>query len=201
MGKRLTAFSSLSVVSGLMVGTCTAVISMKKDMNIWSFDGALQLISFIIMTMCLLANIIATYVGVAQVYHVYRLETAGPTGFEMATSYYLNPNIVSWRHIGIKCMLNSLPLFLVSTGLRVAVNFDRGAGALEPPSWYCARVIGIIFLAVYSVMGVVVYKIHEKHVDVFRERYDIAANRELPFMKHVRSMMTSAQETHRKLDV
>merc|ERR1712083_820549 len=110
-----------------MVGTSTAVISMKKDMDIWSFDGALQFISFVIMTFVLLANIIATYVGVAQVYHSFRLETAGPTGFEMATSYYLNPNIVAWRHIAIKCMLNSLPMFLVSTGLRVAVNFDREA--------------------------------------------------------------------------
>merc|ERR1719221_2427619 len=103
-------------------------------MNLSTLSGALQLSSFIIMTLCLLANIIATYVGVAQVYHVYRLETAGPTGFEMATSYYLNPNIVSWRHLAVKCMLNSLPLFLLSTGIRIEVNFDRQANEPLPPS-------------------------------------------------------------------
>merc|ERR1719160_519794 len=127
LNKRLAAFSSLSVVSGLMVGTSTAVIHLKKDMDLWTLDGQLQFLSFGIMTAVLFANIIATYIGVAQVYHAYRLETAGPTGFEMATSYYLNPNIVSWRHIAIKGMLHSLPLFLISTGIRIQVNFDRAA--------------------------------------------------------------------------
>merc|ERR1719387_335144 len=49
LNKRLAAFSSLSVVSGLMVGTTTAVISMRKDMSIETFDGKLQLLSFSIM--------------------------------------------------------------------------------------------------------------------------------------------------------
>jgi len=90
------------------------------------------------MTFVLFANVIATYVGVAQIYHTYRLETAGPTGFEMATSYYLNPNIVAWRHLAVKCMLNSLPLFLVSTGIRIDVNFDRQAVDHPRPSEWSA---------------------------------------------------------------
>merc|ERR1712232_1489414 len=102
-------------------------------MNLSTFEGCLQLVSFSIMTFVLFVNLLATYVGVAQVYHTYRLETAGPTGFEMATSYYLNPNIVAWRHLAIKCMLFSMPMFLVSTGLRVAVNFDRESGVVYPP--------------------------------------------------------------------
>merc|ERR1719213_1480700 len=110
-----------------MVGTSTAGISMKKDMDLSTLDGQLHFVSFAIMTWVLFVNIIATYVGVAQVYHAYRLETAGPTGFEMATSYYLNPNIVSWRHLAVKCMLNSLPLFLVATGIRININFERAA--------------------------------------------------------------------------
>merc|ERR1719191_1495206 len=144
LNKRLAAFSSLSVVSGLMVGTSTAVISMKKDMDLTTLDGQLQFVSFGIMTAVLFANIIATYIGVAQVYHAYRLETAGPTGFEMATSYYLNPNIVSWRHIAIKGMLHSLPLFLVSTGMRIAVNFDRVALKPSAPPLWLARTIGMM---------------------------------------------------------
>merc|ERR1719197_2127547 len=138
LNKRLTAFSSLSVVSGLMVGTSTAVISMKKDMDLLTLDGQLHFISFGIMTLVLFANVIATYVGVAQVYHSYRLETAGPTGFEMATAYYLNPNIVSWRHLAVKGMLHSLPLFLISTGLRIEINFDRAAAEPVPPPFWAA---------------------------------------------------------------
>merc|ERR1711920_600969 len=115
------------------------------------FDGALQMLGFVIMTFVLFANIVATYVGVAQVYHAFRLETAGPTGFEMATSYYLNPNIVSYRHISIKCMLLSLPMFLISTGMRIAVNFDRSADVeFEPPFVFCVRLLAVCFMVLYT---------------------------------------------------
>lgn len=201
LNKRISAFAGLSVVSGLMVGTCSDVISMKKDMNLSTFEGNLQLLSFSIMTFVLFANIIATYVGVAQIYHTYRLETAGPTGFEMATSYYLNPNIISWRHLAVKCMLNSLPLFLVSTGIRVEINFEREVIAPEPPSEWAARSLGFFFLIVYSLMGVLVAYIHMKHMAVFRERYEVAKARETPYLKHVHSMMTSQFERGRPLDV
>jgi hypothetical protein len=203
LNKRLAAFSSLSVVSGLMVGTSTAVISMKKDMDLWTLDGQLQFASFGIMTWVLFANVVATYVGVAQVYHAYRLETAGPTGFEMASSYYLNPNIVSWRHLAIKCMLYSLPLFLVSTGMRIAVNFDRAAEdkALHPTFW-TARLIGLIYMTVYILMAAVVWYLHEKHTAIFRERYSVAREREMPYLKHVQALMTShSQRAQRPLDV
>jgi hypothetical protein len=200
LNKRLAAFSSLSVVSGLMVGTSTAVISMKKDIDLWTLDGQLQSISFGIMTVVLFANVIATYVGVAQVYHSYRLETAGPTGFEMATSYYLNPNIVSFRHLAIKGMLHSLPLYLVSTGMRIQVNFDRAAvKPLPPPLWF-ARAIGVFYLCVYIAMGVIVWYLHQKHTAVFRERYSVAKESELPYLKHVRGMM-STNRNARPLDV
>lgn len=193
LNKRLAAFSSLSVVSGLMTGTATAVISMKKDMGLFTMDGLLEMVSFAIMTFVLMANIVATYVGVAQVYHAYRLETAGPTGFEMATSYYLNPNIVSWRHVAIKGMLHSLPLFLVSTGLRICINFDRAAQGDQatPPTLWEARLFGLFFMAVYAGMGVLVWYIHHKHMAVFRERYAVARSREVGYLKHVQGMMTS----------
>lgn len=192
LNKRLSAFAGLSVVSGLMVGTSSDVLSMKKDMNLSTLEGNLQLVSFTIMTLVLFANIIATYVGVAQIYHTYRLETAGPTGFEMATSYYLNPNIVCWRHVAVKCMLNSLPLFLVSTGIRLEVNFERQAGIEPlPPSQYSARCLGFSFMAMYAVMGFIVAYVHQKHMAIFRERYEVVKRKEMPYLKHVHSMMTS----------
>merc|ERR1719230_405615 len=195
LNKRLAAFSSLSVVSGLMIGTCTEVISMKKDYDIMSFEGQLQLVSFSIMTFVLFSNVIATYVGVAQIYHTYRLETAGPTGFEMATSYYLNPNIVCWRHLAVKCMLNSLPLFLVSTGIRINVNFERQVPETLDPSEWSARFLGAVFMALYGFMGLIVWYVHAKHMAVFRERYELVKRKELPYLNHVRSMMTSQRGT------
>merc|ERR1719359_1607232 len=94
----------------------------------WSlkdFDGFIQLVSFGLLNFVLFFNMLAMYVGVAQPYHTIRLMTAGPTGFEIACSYYLNKNIVSYRHLAIKCMLLSLPIFLISCGLRLIVKFDR----------------------------------------------------------------------------
>merc|ERR1712232_1253564 len=191
LNKRLAAFSGLSVVSGLMIGTCSDVISMKKDMNLSTLEGNLQLLSFSILTFVMFANIVATYVGVAQVYHSYRLETAGPTGFEMATSYYLNPNIVSWRHIAVKSMLHSLPLFLISTGMRIQINFDFAAEKPDSPPFWVARFIGSFYLVMYILMGAVMWYLHQKHTSIFRERYEVAREREMPYLKHVHGLMTT----------
>jgi len=201
LNKRLAAFSSLSVVSGLMVGTSTAVISMKKNMDLSTFTGQLQFVSFSIMTMVMFANVVATYVGVAQVYHAYRLETAGPTGFEMATSYYLNPNIVSWRHLAIKGMLHSLPLFLISTGIRIQVSFEEAVEQKERAGLWTARMMGFFFMVVYSAMGVLLWYIHWKHTVIFRERYKIVAEKQEPYMNQCRQLMTSNRNSNRPLDV
>jgi hypothetical protein len=193
LNKRLAAFSTLSVVSGLLVGTSAEVISMKKDMNFWTFTGQLQIVSFLIMTAVLWANVVATYVGVAQVYHSFRLETAGPTGFEMAASYYLNPNIISWRHLAIKSMLYSLPLFLISSGMRIEVHFERAAVDPTPPTWFEARCMGLFFLAVYVFMGLTVWYAHYKHVAIFKERYEVATSQGHPFLSQVHNMMASTR--------
>eukprot|EP00933_Yihiella_yeosuensis_P071561 TRINITY_DN79773_c0_g1_i1.p1 TRINITY_DN79773_c0_g1~~TRINITY_DN79773_c0_g1_i1.p1 ORF type:complete len:259 (+),score=23.08 TRINITY_DN79773_c0_g1_i1:190-966(+) len=200
LNKRLSAFSGLSVVSGLMVGTCSSVISMRKDVDLTTLEGHLQLLAFCLMSLALFLNILATYVGVAQIYHTYRLETAGPTGFEMAASYYLNPNIVAWRHLAVKCMLNSLPVFLISTGMRIAVNFDRMAMDTSGPSRFTARFLGFSFMCIYSLVGWLIYHVHQKHMAIFRDNYDTVKQRETSYLTHVRSMMSN-KRTGRPLDV
>jgi hypothetical protein len=202
LNKRLAAFSSLSVVSGLMVGFATSVISMNKDLNFWTLEGQLQLAGLFIMTLVLFTNVIATYIGVAQLYHSYRLETTGPTGFEVATSYYLNPNIVAWRHLAVKGMLNSLPLYLIATGLRIEVNFVKATDITPGITLFEARLIGLFFMALFAAMGVAVYYIHEKHMAVFRDRYNLILTREMPFMQHVHGMMSKRdRKDTRPLDV
>merc|ERR1719502_900968 len=88
-------------------------------------NGILQLVAFVLNLVIFFANMLSTYVGVAQPYHTIRLMTAGPTGFEAAASYYLNRNIVAWRHIAIRGMLLSLPLYISQMGIRLIVKFDR----------------------------------------------------------------------------
>lgn len=195
LNKRLAAFSGLSVVSGLMVGTASGVISMKKDINFQTYEGVMQLVSFSLMAIVLFLNVIATYVGVAQIYHVYRLETAGPTGFEMATSYYLNPNIVAWRHLAVKCMLNGMPIFLISSGIRICVNFERSATEevvqIDPLN---ARILGIVFLTIFAIKGWLMWYVHCVHVAVFKDNYQLAKERELPYLRSVQNMMNGRRK-------
>jgi len=178
--KRLDAFNMLSVISGLMVGVALGEANSMKKNILWShynkhmLDATFQLVGFGLMTFVLFFNIIATYVGVAQPYHTYRLMTSGPTGFEAATSYYLNKNIAWWRHFAIKFMLISLPVLALSTGVRLVVKFDKDAysGPMLPPERpMAARIVGLCALGVYVIMAVIVGYTHYKHSAVFRDRY------------------------------
>lgn len=192
LNKRLAAFSKLGVVSSLMVATCTHVIAMKKELNFVTVEGWLRCLSFFLMSMVLFLNIIAVYVGIAQTYHTYRLETAGPTGFEIATSYYLNPNIVAWRHFAVKCLLNGLTIFLISTGIRVSVSFEELTEAEQPKmSTHAAHMMGVIVLSVFVIAGLVMHYIHLKHQAVFRTNYELAKESERPYMTGVHDLMIS----------
>jgi len=178
--KRLDAFSQLSVISGLMVGVALSEAnSMKKDI-LWSHynhylkDATLQLVGFFLMTFVLFFNAVATYVGVAQPYHTYRLMTSGPTGFEAATSYYLNRNIAWWRHFAVRFMLISLPILACSTGIRLVVKFDKDAAKgpdLPREPQKAARIVGSIVLALYVTMAIILWYLHWKHSSIFSERY------------------------------
>jgi hypothetical protein len=172
---RLSAFGSLAVVSGLMVGSAMSdIMDMDKNMDLTRWVGVLQFISFIMLCFVLGFNMIATYVGVAQPYHTMRLMTSGPTGFEAAASYYLNRNIVTWRHFAIRYMLISLPLYIVQMGLRLVVKFDRGnKDSPDQPvdAAFDDDMKGIFFGSLLSLIGICLLCIHWTHFAVFRERY------------------------------
>ncbi|CAK9108013.1 unnamed protein product [Durusdinium trenchii] len=189
LNKRLAAFSKLGVVSSLMVATCTHVVSMKKQLNFVTVEGWLRCLSFALMSTVLFLNIIAVYVGIAQTYHTYRLETAGPTGFEIATSYYLNANIVAWRHFAVKCLLNGLTIFLISTGIRVSVSFEELSEEEIPKiSPHAAHLMGVIVLSCFVVGGLIMHYIHLKHQAVFRANYELAKESERPYMEVVHNI-------------
>jgi len=185
--KRLAAFAGLSVVSGLMVqNAISQSFGMKKNMDFTSIDGIFQFIGFVLLSLVLYANMLATYVGVAQPYHTYRLMTAGPTGFETAAAYYLHKDIVAWRHFSVKLMLLSMPVFIISSGCRFIPKFDRDAtksptfNGNVPPVY--ARLEGLCCLIVYCCVGLGLLHIHWRHEEVFRRMYD--------FMYHGQGMGT-----------
>jgi len=180
---RLAAFSGLSVVSGLLVQNCmTQVFEMNKNMQIFTRNhsifhpmGIFQLIAFGLLILILGMNFLAMYVGVAQPYHTIRLMTAGPTGFDSAASYYLNKNIVVFRHAAIRSMLTSLPLYILQMGVRLMVKFDRDTSkhpSVPHKSPFESNIQGIIFCAIMSFMSIALLFVHLKHFAIFRDRYN-----------------------------
>jgi len=197
---RLAAFSGLSFVSGLMVQNCMdQLFGMSKVMPIFnqakmvfSINGFAQLVAFVMLVYILFSNILAMYIGVAQPYHTLRLMTAGPTGFDAAVSYYLNRNIVSWRHLAIKSMLQSIPLYIFQMGLRLVVKFDRDTEktvALAPVTPMHSRIQGIVFCAIMQFLALVLLWVHAKHFNIFRERYEVMTEMVKPVQNFVHQQM------------
>mmetsp|Transcript_46212 Transcript_46212/g.108252 ORF Transcript_46212/g.108252 Transcript_46212/m.108252 type:complete len:277 (-) Transcript_46212:141-971(-) len=203
LDKRLSAVQSLAVVSGLMTTASSHVINMRKDLNFQTTEGVLRFISFVVLCLVLYLNLLAVYVGVAQVYHTYRLETAGPTGFEIAASYYLNPNIASYRHLAVKCLLNGLPLFLFSSGIRVAMSFEVEADTNTPKmNAETAHVLCMSMMALFTLGAISLSYIHFKHMAVFRSNYEAAKFNEKPFMATVQDLLASTRRnSHHAPDV
>lgn len=200
--KRLLAFSALALVSSIMVKTTQAqLLKLKKDIDLTTGDGLFQFTSFVMMNFTLFTNMLAMYVGVAQHYFTYRLMTAGPTGYEMASAYYLNPNIAFWRHAAIKGMLSSLPLFLISTSLKLLVMFDQDMPNPpekhpNPDSWALARlgslsVLGLVVCLLWISMAVGLCFVDSRHRTIFREKYDVAKELERPLLTHVGAMSST----------
>jgi hypothetical protein len=193
--KRLTAFGSVGIISGFMISvTFSELNDMDKSIDFppwnrgWNgMDDCLQLAAFGILTYALFCNMVATFVSVAQTYYTYRLMTAGPTGFEMATKFYLDAYITWWRLYAIKHVLVSLPLLIVGHGGRMIKKFDKPlhdlgklkysgnvtaeavaipAGALLGHSIY-----GFLAMLVYMVIGAMILTIHWKHRQRFADFY------------------------------
>jgi hypothetical protein len=197
---RLEAFVGLEIVSGLMANNAMdQLFNMNKRMPIFdqdrlvfSFNGLLQLICFGILVFVLYQNMLAMYVGLAQPYHTYRLMTAGPTGFDAAASYYLNRNIVSWRHLAIKGMLQSLPLYILQMGMRLIVKFDRETeqpAALPNATPMTSMIQGLCFCLIFQCLAGLLVYIHYKHFTIFAERYDVMTKQVQPLQGFMSAMM------------
>jgi len=197
---RLAAFSGLSVVSALLTqNTMDQLFGMSKVMPIYnhytkflSVNGILQLVSFLLLVLILISNMLATYIGVAQPYHTIRLMTAGPTGFDAAASYYLNRNIVTWRHLAIRLMLQSLPLYIFQMALRLVVKFDRDTSKspdLPDVTPFHSVMQGIIFCAFMQCLALMLLWVHKKHFSIFRERYEVMCEMTKPMQGFMQQQM------------
>jgi hypothetical protein len=141
MDKRLGAFKSLTLVSGLMFMTSMKTcFSVKKNIDFSDYNPyvgyigwwelASFILSFIVAAMCL----ISLYVIAHQLFFCLRLKTAGVMGYEQATIFYLTRVIVIWRHFAMACLFNGLWMFMLLIGSLLFVDFFKGADDKFPVS-------------------------------------------------------------------
>lgn len=150
--KRLTAFTTLSIISSLMSGTAvTECFELEKDMDLFHgspgeiFRGWIQTIGFFTMTVVLFMNIACAMVFGTQFFFVTRLMTGGPLGFESARSFYMNKTMIYFRHRAAQSLIWGMPMFTMALGCMMYVKFDKEAGERDDGG-FLAWLVFIIFL-------------------------------------------------------
>merc|ERR1712100_642390 len=109
--------------------------ALKKNMDFSKCEmpigpiGWIQFAGFCMQMTVTFMCLLSLYTICHQLFYTYRLMTVGPTGFEMASMFYLTKSIVMWRHFAIKCLLNGLSLFVLSSGVTLYVKFIKDASA------------------------------------------------------------------------
>jgi len=206
MDKRLAAFKSLTIVSSLMFGTSLGqCFKLKKNMDFTRWDkyvGSIaiwQAVGFIVSVIVAFMCLMSLYVIAHQLFYTYRLMTAGPTGFEQASVFYLTRVITIWRHIAIKCLFNGLWAFMALVGIQLFVKFYKDADEMMdgPHKVWAMNMVGgtsqnytsidlhhrhKLDMTVHSVLGYIVFftflsaaallfYVRHTHLTVFRENY------------------------------
>lgn len=192
--QRLKAFASLTFIGSLMIknslGQCFA---LKKDIELDRIDGIVQLLGFFMMSVVLFCNVISVLVLAHQVFYTYRLLTAGPTGFESAASFYLNRNMIVYRHFAVKCLLLSLPLFVLSSGFSLFKKFDEVGLPPEEPDFMVNRILATIVFFIFITVAAIVIWIRWSHVKVFRRLYGHVKESEAPLMSQMQQIQAGSQ--------
>lgn len=201
LDKRLKAFHSLTVLAGLMIGTSLGqCMMMPHSFNFQTVAGWAEMASFLAFIFTFFFNVFTMFVLVQQLFFTYRLKTAGYLGFEVAASYYLNRNIVQYRHLAIKGILVSFPVFIAGGALRMGFEFYADASKAGKPAPPAAgdpskeldmtvhTVLACSFLAVVVLFFLFLCCIYRRHVAIFRERYQIVYQEAQPLIDHMTTL-------------
>lgn len=235
MDKRLGAFKSLTIVSSLMFGTSLGqCFKLKKNMNFaemqpyvgniaaWQFAGFV--LSVVVAVMCLLS----LYVIAHQLFYTYRLMTAGPTGFEQASVFYLTRVITMWRHLAIKCLFNGLWMFIFLVGIQLFVKFykdadsekssthmiwalnldagtSRNATLIHLDSHHkldmkAHSILAYFILFIYLACTVMLCIVRKQHMTVFQENYKAVKGMTNPIENTMRQMAYRNSAANRLLE-
>jgi hypothetical protein len=177
--KRLAAFSGLSIVAAITAGLTVDMYlhGVTEGVQLVSFAGAVQIIGFLAMSSILFMSLTAALVFIYQAYFTHRLMSAGPTGLELASGFYLHDIAVRWRHFAVRCLVMALPMLLFATGCLLYARLSRyeagttlGSVKIHP--------VGVIALLLFTAGALVLHSIAGKHDRLFEQEYAKRAVRE-----------------------
>lgn len=205
LNRRLKAFHALTIVSMIMAATALRqCFTTRKNMNFSHFSGWVHASSFGIMTGVLFLDVFSLFVLVHQLFYSYRLMTAGPSGFEVAASFYLHPAISQYRKLAVRMLLQSMSLFLFGCGLHISFLFYRDATVAAVPGPGDTVILDpnvhMVFASVvfgsWLVMACFLIHVHRKHRNIFRERYALVMDCQIPLLRHVKMLGTRTNAGH-----
>lgn len=183
--RRISAFAALSIVSGLMAGASVdQCFDSSKDFRLvdhskwYKIDifGWLQLSGFSLMCIVLALNVCCTLVFASQFFFTIRLLTAGPTGFESAKSFYMDPKMVYWRHFSAQTLIKGMPMFLLSVGLMLCVKAKREEVS---DSYHAISWLTCLF---FCVSGLWLYCVAIQHRELFEDKYSQGHDNMRPYL-------------------
>jgi len=186
LSKRLGAFHMIAVASVLMLNLAIGqVFQLMPGMNMKTSGGIACIIGFCLMCSVFVANLCAVVIFSQQLYMTYRLETSGSSGFEMAKSFYLNPNVVTMRHWAAKCFLHyGIPVFVASISCLVFSNMmEHNNLRLAIP------VCTLIFLATAMLTFM-----NNTHTSIFMEQYHAAVVAQAPMDDQMQSYSSRGRQ-------
>jgi len=180
LARRLSAFSSI-VVAAILVGSvsCSCLLTIEDDNK----DNWVKYAGLVGMVTVFLLNLFCVLVITQQYYQVFRLMTAGPMGFEIAKSYYLNVNIATMRHMATQSFFRSIPIFTFSIGCMIFEKLGR--------KW-------IMSLPLFILLGAMAFTLHminRKHANIFMEKYTITKAHERPLQMHISNIRHEVHQT------
>lgn len=163
VSKRFGAFETI-VIAAILVASvsCSSLLAVQEPK-----ETALEYVSLWTMIIVFLMNLFSVLVITQQYYQVFRLMTAGATGFETCKSYYLNENIMKLRHLSARSFFYSLPILCVGLGIMVMDKLGEKRYYFSIP-----MAVGC------SIFAVVLFVVIRKHSNIFKEKYRTAKEHE-----------------------
>jgi hypothetical protein len=157
--KRMAAFQTITVASILLTSSsCAFLFEAEYSGSIEVYDPAYwSTLCQLVVFCCSLQTVIVLS---QQYYHVFRLMTAGPTGFETVKEYYMDSVAMEMRHMAVRCFTVACPCFVLAVAFRQLATVER----MRHATWLFVYLVltGLVLISVTNKLNSVFSVIYGK---------------------------------------